>query len=418
MDLFSLKKVLLVTSGQPSLNPRLVKEADALAGAGYNVTVLYAYWNDWGTQHDKPLLVDKKWKAIRVGGDPEQKTLTYFISRLFNKISKYLILKTGANNYFADIAIARSSYFLIKEAKKHQADLYIAHNLGALPAAVKAAEFYKKPCGFDAEDFHRQEVNDDVNSSHFKITSYLEDKYLPLVNYLTASSPLIAEKYAKLYKRPVTTILNVFPKTAGLSIVNNPHQPLKLFWFSQTIGPNRGLETVIKAIALSKQKIQLHLFGQLAEGYQQQLLQIAQTVAVVDSQIFVYTPIAANKLFNAAAQFDIGLASEEAEFCLNRNISLTNKIFTYLQSGLAIAASNTIAQSTFVQQYPKTGKIYNGAQELSVILTAYNQNRELLYQTKKEAFEIGQTQLNWENESKKFLNVIDNILTIPNPDAN
>jgi glycosyltransferase involved in cell wall biosynthesis len=419
VELSSLQKnVILVSSGQPSLNPRLVKEADALAKAGYEVTVLYAYWNNWGTQHDKQLLAEKKWKAVRASGDPEQKPLTYFFSRLINKISKYLIQKTGNYNYFADLAIARSSYFLIREAKKYNADIYIAHNLGALPAAMKAATKYKKISGFDAEDFHRQEVSDNINSFQFKISKYIEDKYLPLVNYITASAPLIAGRYASLYNKKATCILNVFPKSSGINIIENKKEPLKLFWFSQTIGPNRGLETVIEAMALTKQKVQLHLFGQLADGYQQQLLQIAQAGALDNSQIFFYAPVTANQLFNVAAQFDIGLASEEAELCLNRNISLTNKIFTYLQSGLAITASNTMAQSTFIRQYPQTGRIYSNAQELSLILTGYNQNRELLYQTKEEALKIGQTQLNWETESKKFLNVIENVLTNLLADAN
>jgi len=48
----------------------LVKEADALTNAGYQVTVLYAYWNDWGTLYDEELLAGKNWKAIRASGAP------------------------------------------------------------------------------------------------------------------------------------------------------------------------------------------------------------------------------------------------------------------------------------------------------------------------------------------------------------
>jgi len=110
-----------------------------------------------------------------------------------------------------------------------------------------------------------------------------------------------------------------------------------------------------------------------------------------------------------AAKFDIGLASETG-FSLNNNIALSNKIFTYMQSGLAVAASNTPAQSALMQQYPETGKTYSNAKELSIILTGYDQNRELLFQTKNEAFKIGQNQLNWENESRKFLNVVERAL--------
>ena len=403
------KKILLISSGQPSLNPRLVKEADALANAGYEVSVMYAYWNDWGTRYDKQLLAERKWKAIRVGGDPEQALFTWFLSRLILKTANYLLQKTGNYKYFADLAIARSSFFLKRAAKKLKADLYIAHNLGALPAVVKTALRNKKPCGFDAEDFHRQEITDDINSFHFKICSHLEDKYLPLVNYMSASSPLIADNYAILYNVKVTSILNVFTKTSRPPCINN-NKPLKLFWFSQTIGPNRGLEIIIEAMGLTKASTELHLLGQLGDGYRRHLFQLAQTSGISKDRIYFYAPVALDEIFNIASQFDIGLASETG-FCLNNSIALSNKLFTYIQSGLAVAASNTPAQSVFIHQYPQTGKIYSNPVELSVILNQYNENRELLGETKKGSFKIGQTQLNWENESQRFLALVTGILS-------
>src|ERR1700761_3864756 len=116
MELNTAKKIVLISSGQPSLNPRLVKEADALTGSGYEVTVLYAYWNDWGTQFDKELIPSKKWKATCVGGDPEKAKASYFLSRITHKIAKAINNITGGK-YMIEPAIARSSYALMREAK-------------------------------------------------------------------------------------------------------------------------------------------------------------------------------------------------------------------------------------------------------------------------------------------------------------
>jgi hypothetical protein len=403
------KSVLLISSGQPSLNPRLVKEADTLANWGYEVTVLYAYWNAWGTQHDTELLAGKKWKAICAGGDPQQNRLTWFLSRLSQKAARFLLKNTNCYACFGELAIARSSYFLTRKARRQKADLYIGHNLGALPATVKTAKLHKKPCGFDAEDFHRQEVADDINSYSFKISKYIEDKYLPLTNYITASSPLIAETYSLLYQRSITTILNLFPKVTP-NVNNNKDKPLKLFWFSQTIGPNRGLELIIEAMSLVEQDVELHLLGEVNDDYKQNLFNLDGSIENCNDKIFFYKPIEAEEIFRFAAQFDIGLAAETA-VCVNREISLTNKLFTYIQSGLAVAASDTRAQRTFMQQYPQTGRLYRSAKDLASIFTEYNVNRELLFQTKKESFRLGQTRLNWENESLTFMKVIDNILT-------
>jgi glycosyltransferase involved in cell wall biosynthesis len=403
------KKVVLISSGQPTLNPRLVKEADALTVAGFQVTILYAYWNNWATEYDKLLLAGKKWKAIRIGGDPKQKRFTYFISRVIFKISSIFIKERVLFRFFADLAITRSSFFLILKAKKYKADIYIAHNLGALPAAVRCSNRYGKPVGFDAEDFHRHEVNDDTKSFHFNICKFIEDKYLPGASYITASSPLIAEHYRLLYKQKVISILNVFPKTKHFSIINNINGTLKLFWFSQTIGPNRGLELIIEAMGTGATDYELHLLGNIDLPYQQKLIQLCRDNNVLPARLNFYEPIQPGDIFNFSLQFDVGLASEPG-FCLNNKIALSNKIFTYIQCGLAVAASHTPAQLGLLQQYPAVGKVYGNAEELSQILRAYDKDRDLLYKTKKEAFEIGQNQLNWDVESEKFLEIIETTL--------
>jgi glycosyltransferase involved in cell wall biosynthesis len=405
------KKIIIITSGQPSLNPRLVKEADSLTGAGYDVTVLYAYWNHWGTLHDEKLSASRKWKAIRFGGDPEQNRVTWFLSRLIHKISRSLLQKTWNYKYFADLAIARSSYFLIKGAKKHRADLYIAHNLGALPAAAKAARFYKKPYGFDAEDFHRQEVNNDTDSFHFKICSYLEDKYLPPAKYLTASSPLIAGLYTTLYKRIIPVILNVFPQMhKAQELTDRKGGPLRLFWFSQTIGYGRGLEEVVQALCgLKKYGFELHVLGDLPEGVFKKYL--SEMISLNGLKIAVYTPIPSDDIAAFAARFDIGLAVETGEV-LNRDICLTNKIFTYLQAGLAIIASDTSAQQCFLDQYPAIGRLYRKTDiaALSQALIYFNENRDALNKAGQSALMLTHTTLNWEYESEKFLAIVKGAL--------
>ncbi len=395
-------KIVLISSGQPSLNPRLVKEADALADSGYEVTVLYAYWNDWGTKNDAKLLSLKKWKAVRVGGDPDDKPALYFISRLVHRFSIIT-----ASSLLIDYTIARAGYFLTRAAKQLEADLYIAHNLAALPAVVKAARHFKKPCGFDAEDFHRFETSDDENNFDVKSKIAVEDKYLPQTDYVTASSPLIAAAYKKIYPflSPVT-ILNVFPVHKGVmesAKIGNGN--IKLFWFSQTIGPHRGLETVIEAIKLTGLNIEFHILGSLAAGYKKQLIKDTESRNTDSGRVYIYEPVPPDEIFSLAAQFDIGVASETG-FSLNNRYALSNKIFTYILSGLALLASNTPAQAEFLKKYPQTGNLYNNVDELAAQLIFFHENRHELLQARKSAFILGQTELNWNTESEKFLAVI------------
>ena len=407
----NLKKIVLISSGQPSLNPRLVKEADALADNDYAVTVLYSYWNEWGTAFDKILLPTKKWRAVCIGGDPEQKPVVYFLSRLIHKVARAINQKTGGKALI-NLAISRPSCFLIQAAKKYKADFYIGHNLGALPATVKTAKANKKQCGFDAEDFHRNEVSDDKRDPDVVLKTNIENRYFSRLDYLSASSPLIASAYHKLFpdKEP-EILLNVFPSSAKIShpVLNNS-KPVRLFWFSQTIGPRRGLEEAIASLAILKEySFELHLLGHITADNRATFANDFITANQVS--VHFHDPVAPDEIIPFASQFDIGLAIETG-VPLNRDICLTNKIFNYLQSGLCVIASDTAAQLQLIDQYPTVGKIYKKADphSLADVLLYYYRNREKLFEARKAALAIAQEQLNWENESKKFLKLVEQTL--------
>jgi len=390
----------------------LVKEADALADAGYEVTILYANWNNWGIKFDQQLIPSKKWKAICVGGDPQKKKVIYVFSRLMHKLARVINEKSGGR-YLSTLAITRAAFFLMRETKKHRADIYIAHNLGALPAVVQAASANKKPCGFDAEDFHRFEVSDDTSSSDAVLKSGLEDRYIPKLDYLTASSPLIADAYRKLYpsKNPVV-ILNVFKRDLNIKQPElNLNGPLKLLWFSQTVGANRGLEDVIKAMQLLKgQAIELHILGFLPPNIKTGF--IDKLVGTEHLSIHFHDPVPPDSLTEFASKFNIGLALEPA-FSVNNDLALSNKIFTYIQAGLAIVASNTSAQLKFMVGYPAIGKVYpkGDPNALADILLSYYQNPEQLFEAQQAALLLARQKLNWETEKEKFLSIVNEILT-------
>ncbi len=405
-------KIILISSGQPTLNPRLVKEADALVEAGYDVEVIYQYWNDWGTVLDQSLLANKKWSYKRIGGSPSAQKTIYFFTRLQHKIAKNLIKYFGSKANFPELAIGRCTSLLIEEAKRNKASLYIAHNLAALPAAVRAAEYHQVKSGFDAEDFHRHEVSDIPTSLEVTLSSFIEDKYLPRIDYLTTASPLISDAYHKLYPNlnPLT-ILNVFPKQ-DIKVNNTVHSPLKLFWFSQNIGLERGLEQIIEAMgSLQNNTIELHLLGAINVSTISALKQVMVDKGLNKNTIFFYQPIAASEIFNFAAQFDIGLATEIGS-PKNRDLCLTNKVFTYIHAGLAIVASDTSAQKQLMMKFNEMGSIYerNDTNTLVEIFTTYLNNKELLIKHKMKAKTYANDELNWDKEQHKFLMAVNNII--------
>lgn len=405
-----MKKIVLISTGQPATNPRLVKEADALTAAGYDVTILYSHVIDWASAVERKSFQNVLWKPRLVGGSPSQRILLYFFTRLRFRLAQ------GLNRYFgasvtAERAQARSYDEMLKAAKEAKADLYIGHNLGALPVAVRAATANGAKAGFDFEDYHRGEFGE--NSPDRQRIIWLENKYVPHLSYYSSSSPMIAEAVGvdhSYFAGKKLTLLNCFPPSPKVSNVSrkNDEGLLKLFWFSQTIGSDRGLETVISAMAESNEpNIRLTLVGRCPEQVKEQFRKDAATVF---SSIIFAGVLPPDEIPLIAAQHDVGIASETGE-PKNRDLCLTNKIFTYLSAGLCIVASDTSAQKALLKEHPGMGLLYNKNEpkSLASILLTLHGNSSLLERCKISSQSYCRERLNWKVEKDGLIRLVQEL---------
>jgi glycosyltransferase involved in cell wall biosynthesis len=408
-----LKKVVLLTPGQPSTNPRLVKEAIACSEAGYTVVVLYCFWAAWADAADDELFKQyPQIKWIRVGGHPAKAKATYFFTRLKYKAARFLSSKTGVG-IVQERAEMRCYDEMLAACKKIKADVYIAHNLGALPVAAKAAYYHKVKYAFDIEDYHRGQFAE--NSTESKRAALLEDNYLPGTAWCTAASPLIADKYSEHYHglQPVI-INNVF---SSIHLCEQPNyytagQPLKLFWFSQTVGARRGLEDAISALGILRDmNISLTILGSCNATTKQWLLQLTKQNEVPYSRIVFMGPEPLAKLFGIANAHHIGLATETG-FTTNNSIALSNKLFTYLLSGLAVLTGNTAAQQNFMHSNAGIGATYpsGNAAVMATLLQQWYSQPALLAAMQYQSWQLAREKYNWEKEKPVFLSLLQQAL--------
>lgn len=404
-----VKNIVIITTGQPSTNPRAVKEAIALADAGYKVTFVYNFWAEWALPFDEKIIKENPgitWQMA--GGDPFANKKEYYFSRIRHKFFRILNKIFPSNFQFALQAVSRGAAALTKMASCVKADLYIAHNIGALPAAALAAKKHYSKYAFDAEDYHRGQVMN--GSVEQKQTILLEDKYLPAASYLTAASPLIAEQYSELYKRSVMVINNVFSKKYLVETIKEPSKPVKLFWFSQTIGKNRGLEDII--LALREMPVgffSLTLLGRYDDTIKSYFIELGRKEGS-DIEINFMNPVSPDEIFQIAAQHDIGLALEPGRDENNR-VALSNKIFTYFLAGNAIIFSGTKAQKKFYEENRGVGAIYECGNivALKKILAGYCENFSEIKALKINAQNAASKKYNWEIEKEALLKMIEKV---------
>ena len=400
------KKIVLITPGQPAVNPRIVKEADLLSSSGYDVTLLYCHTIPWADDSDKQILANANWKGVLVGGGPTKQLPLFVFTKIRNKFFLLLSNRNEVRFKTSERAHARCYDELLAAAKKIRADYYIGHNLGAIAVCVNAAKHTNAIAGFDFEDYHREEYSLDDHLRRNRIV-YLENRYVPKLEYLTFASPLIQEKvltHFPFFEGSKTTILNCFSiKDLAPMPPASAFKTLKLFWFSQTVGPNRGLEDVMAALMLLNDKdIELTLAGRVRQDV---LLHFKPIIQALPGRVHYTGVVDPHTLHELAAEQDVGLALEQ-KIPENRNVCLTNKIFTYLLAGNAIIFSETDAQKQLNDEHSLGISFGNANVKALANAIAYYKDEKKLQVQKEHNLHLAATVFNWEAEGQKLLKVI------------
>ena len=87
----------------------------------------------------------------------------------------------------------------------------------------------------------------------------------------------------------------------------------------------------------------------------------------------------------------------------NRDICLTNKAFTYLPAGLAVAFSDTTAQRALASQLGDAALIYPSGRPdmLAEQLKRWTSDRGELVKAQSAAWEAAKTRWHWEHELER-----------------
>jgi len=409
-----MARICLVTTSTPSANPRLVKEADALVAAGHDLHVVGAHWVDWATEADAELVASRGWSFSFVDWRKQVRPSLWWSSRLRQHAARRLCEVIGPVPRIAEAALTRIAPELAHEVRRHPADLYIAHNLGALPIAIDAARRTHARVGFDAEDFHSGQISTDRDRVLHAITESIERRSLPQCDYVTAAAPLIAEAYAALCRIPTpAVILNVFSTRHRPPAPSaTPDGRICLYWFSQTIGPDRGLEDAVAAVGLLRDpRVELHLRGRWQDGYEQRLRDLANAAAVTDAQIVSHPPARPDAMVSLAADMDIGLALEPPA-SRNNDILWSNKAFTYLLAGVPVVMSRTSGQRGLAQLFGDAAQTYapGDAGQLANALERWTRHPSALSHGRALAWRLGDERYNWELEAPRFVSIVNEVL--------
>jgi glycosyltransferase involved in cell wall biosynthesis len=272
-----------------------------------------------------------------------------------------------------------------------------------------AADTRGKSFAFDAEDFHSAESDDAVsNPLERTLIQAIESECLPRCRHITASSPNIARAYQAKYGVPTpVSILNVFPLIDVPARPSSPSSagPVRLYWFSQTIGPSRGLEQAVPILSKMRTPTELHLRGLESPGFREELTRKAADAGYLGR--IEYLPLAPpEEMARLSQPFDLGL-SVELTTPENRNLCLTNKIFAYLLAGVPVILSRTEAQTEIADALGDAAVLIDleDPDDSARILDNWLAEKSNRERACSHAWQLARERFNWDVEQQKLVNV-------------
>jgi glycosyltransferase involved in cell wall biosynthesis len=409
-----VKHICIVTTRHISYNPRVLKEADAFQEAGYKVTVVTVNYQLQPALFDKELMSSRNWtlKTVNFRKEVPSEKMVWFRLSLQQKISA-LLSKFLIRDGIVSRALNKAYDPLLKMARQTKADLYIVHHPEALRIGWQAAVKYNAKFAFDAEDFHTGMNKSPLSPpDEERQVEYLEKKYLPLCDYITAASAGIARAYASKYDLELpAVVLNVFPKVK-LPNVQRRSDVVKFYWFSQVIGPNRNIEYLFQAASVIPLPFEIHLRGDFHNEEYKKALEGLVGELKLHAKVFFHQPILSEQIIPDASSYDVGLALELKDF-MNSNLCVSNKTFAYLMAGLAVIGNDTEGQKEIFTHFPDASSLccLDDVSTLTEAMLKYIENPALLERAKKSARSVALNQFNWERESSKVLHLSDKVLS-------
>jgi glycosyltransferase involved in cell wall biosynthesis len=398
--------ICIVSPGNLASNPRVLKEAAALHGAGYAVTNVVCDYSEELKAIDDEIVARIPWKVVRVPRPQGERATTIMAGWLAR-----LVVAAGArlSPGLAALASGGPVSTLRRAALTVPADLYIAHYIAGLAAAAPVARRRGAMLGFDAEDFHSGEGAGGADEDfRMKAVAAIERAYLPSCAYVTAAAPLIAKAYASAYGITATPVLNVFPldmAPATPSVASG--SGLKTYWFSQTIGLDRGLQSFIEAMARTNVRVTLDIRGGNQWSGGDQLMALARELGIGD-RVSILPKASPDEMAKLAAAYDVGL-SLEMESTENRKLCLGNKIFTYLLAGLPVVMTDTPAQRALAPDLGAAALLVSLSDPAATAaeLDRLGGSPPVLAEAKSAAWRLGRERYNWDIEKDILLKAVD-----------
>lgn len=398
------KKICLVSDLHLSSNPRVWKEANALAAAGYEVSII-TMWTSAEKRNKDNSFIHHNNISYKAGLNlipGEINFIKRFCLRAWAKLMRTLKKTFNLNSGWC---LGYAPGLMTNAVLKEKAALYIVHTEYGIMIGRKLLLKGKK-VAFDIEDWYSRDYL--VPERPVKLLQALEKAALQKGQYCSCPSLAMAAALNNTYPgcKKAEAIYNGFSSSENACMENIVAAVPSIVWFSQTIGEGRGLETAIESLYFIDTIISFHLIGETVAGYEIKLKKIFPFEK--GHRLFFHGVIHHKDLIPSLSTHTIGLAIEN-NYPDNRNKTVTNKILQYIQAGIKVMATETDGQQEIAAYFPETVAIVP-VNEPSAWAVAIQQLVDAADVDKEEQLRKFNQYFSWEAQEQKLLSFVKNAL--------
>jgi glycosyltransferase involved in cell wall biosynthesis len=387
------------------LNPartdqRVLREATALADAGYSVTIV-------DIEHDRSRPREETLRGVR-----------FKHIMLPDRLRKHY---TPANRpawlAFKALRVWRALFAVTTTP----ADVYHAHDTTALPACLVAARLRRKPLIFDAHELPLAQPHVERLHLVHAVSAWFIRLALARCAAVVTVSPSLVPVLQRLYGGPRAEVVRNVPvyqppvqsdrlrERLGLSAQTH------IALYQGGIQTDRALDVLVHAARYLDPDIVIVLMG---NGPQAAMIEHLIGEESVGDRAKLLPAVPYEELLSWTASADLGLILYRASESLNVRYCLPNKLFEYLAAGVPILASELDAVAELLARYDAGDVIHTlEPRAIAHAIAAMVADRGAWMRMHESALTAARTDLNWETEKEQIVALYERVLAprVPAP---
>lgn len=284
-------------------------------------------------------------------------------------------------------------------ARSWRADLWLANDWTTLPIAQRLAAEQGAPYGYDTHELAIDEYAHDLQwrLTQRPLIAAIERRGIAGAAFVSCVSEGIASRLQQEYELPERPVVIRNAPVYRRCEPRPPGGTIEVLYHG-VVSPGRGLETCIRALALTRPEFRLTIRGPAADDYLAGLVACARAAGVVD-RVHFDPPVPMIELVERAAAFDVGLFALPGHSEQNVHV-LPNKFFEYTMAGLALCVSNLPEMSAILKKYD-LGEEIDAMTPESIAAAINRLDRERIDRFKQNALRAARD-LNWDAEGRKL----------------